>query len=178
MAAGHEEHPVKGFTPGLLDRLMDERREPGGAAQAATQHLNIDQIKDHVARDLEALLNTRAALPASVFERFPLARASILNYGLVDFAGFCLSSDEDRAAICASLKSTIETHEPRLKDVSASLELVEGSVNRLDFVIHARLELDSGGDTVNFSAVLQPSSLHYAIRKVARPRPDSGRRQA
>jgi type VI secretion system protein ImpF len=168
---------VKGFTPGLLDRLMDERREPGGASPTV-QHLNIDQIKDHVARDLEALLNTRAALPASVFERFPLARASILNYGLVDFAGFCLSSDEDRAAICASLKSAIETHEPRLKDVSASLELVEGSVNRLDFVIHARLELDSGGDTVNFSAVLQPSSLHYAIRKVARPRPDSGRRQA
>ena len=168
---------MKGFTPGLLDRLMDERREPGGASQA-TQHLSIDQIKDHVARDLEALLNTRAALPASVFERFPLARASILNYGLVDFAGFCLSSDEDRAAICASLKSAIETHEPRLKDVSASLEPSQGNVNRLGFVIHARLELDKGGDTVNFSAVLQPSSLHYAIRKVARARPEPGRRQA
>jgi type VI secretion system protein ImpF len=178
MAAEHEEHPMNGFTPGLLDRLMDERREPGDASPAATHNLNIDQIKDHVARDLEALLNTRAALPASVFERFPLARASILNYGLVDFAGFCLSSDEDRAAICASLKSAIETHEPRLREVSASLELVEGSVNRLDFVIHARLELDSGGDTVNFSAVLQPSSLHYAIRKQARLRLERGRHQA
>jgi type VI secretion system protein ImpF len=169
---------MKGFTPGLLDRLMDERSEPGDAARAPAPGLSIDQIKDHVARDLEALLNTRAALPASVFERFPLARASILNYGLVDFAGFCLSSDEDRAAICASLKSAIETHEPRLKDVSASLILAEGSVNRLDFVIHARLELASGGDTVNFSAVLQPSSLHYAIRKQTRPRPEPGRRQA
>ena len=167
---------MKGFTPGLLDRLMDERSQPGSAAPAAAQGLNLDQIKDHVARDLEALLNTRAALPASVFERFPLARASILNYGLVDFAGFCLTSDEDRAAICASLKSAIEIHEPRLKDVSASLELAEGSVNRLDFVIHARLELEAGGDTVNFSAVLQPSSLHYAIRKVARPHGDGGRR--
>jgi type VI secretion system protein ImpF len=168
---------MKGYTPGLLDRLMDERSEPGGASAAARQ-LNIDQLKDHVARDLEALLNTRAALPDSVFERFPLARASILNYGLVDFAGFCLSSDEDRAAICACLKSAIETHEPRLKDVSASLERSRGSVNRLDFVIHARLELDHGGDTVNFSAVLQPSSLHYAIRKQARPRVEPGRRQA
>lgn len=168
---------MKGFTPGLLDRLMDERREQGGASQAA-QSLNLDQIKDHVARDLEALLNTRAALPESVFERFPLARASILNYGLVDFAGFCLSSDEDRAAICASLKSAIETHEPRLKDVSASLEPSVGSVNRLDFVIHARLELASNGDSVNFSAVLQPSSLHYAITKQTRPRPEPGRRQA
>ena len=163
---------MKGFTPGLLDRLMDERREPGVAAQGLT----LDQIKDQVARDLEALLNTRAALPAAVFAHFPLARASILNYGLLDFAGFCITSDEDRAAICASLKTAIEIHEPRLKDVSASLELAEGSVNRLDFAIHARLELDAGGDSVDFSAVLQPSSLHYAIRKSARARPPGGKR--
>ena len=168
---------MKGFSPGLLERLMDERKLPGRPGRALAEGLSIDQIKDHVARDLEALLNTRAALPAAVFERFPLARASILNYGLVDFAGFCLSSDEDRAAICAGLKSAIETHEPRLKEVSARLERSAGSVNRLDFVIHARLELASSGDTVNFSAVLQPSSLHYAIRKVARPNTGS-RRQA
>jgi len=160
---------MKGFTPGLLDRLMDERA-PAGAASMTAQGLTIDQIKDHVARDLEALLNTRAALPAALFDHFPLARASIMNYGLVDFAGFCLSSDEDRAAICASLTRAIEIHEPRLKEVSASLEFVEGSVNRLDFAIHARLELDAGGDSVDFSAVLQPSSLHYAIRKTARAR--------
>lgn len=169
---------MKGFAPGLLDRLMDERGEPDGAPQ----RLNIEQIKDHVARDLEALLNTRAALPAGAFDEFPLARASILNYGLLDFAGFCMSSDEDRAAICAALACAIETHEPRLKDVSASIELAAGSVNRLDFVIHARLELNgddeagNGNRSVDFSAVLQPSSLHYAIRKTARPRPPEGRR--
>lgn len=163
---------MKGFTPGLLDRLMDERGEPGGAAQ----RLSIEQIKDHVARDLEALLNTRAALPAQAFDEFPLARASILNYGLLDFAGFCMTSDEDRAAICAALTSAIEAHEPRLKDVSASIEAAAGSVNRLDFVIHARLalhgddEAGNGNGSVDFSAVLQPSSLHYAIRKTARPR--------
>ena len=161
---------MKGFTPGLLERLMDERNPPGGAPASNTQGLSIDQIKDHVARDLEALLNTRAALPACVFERFPLARASILNYGLVDFAGFCLTSDEDRAAICASLTRAIETHEPRLQDVSACLTLAEGSVNRLDFAIHARLVVDDGADSVDFSAVLQPSSLHYAIKKTARAR--------
>lgn len=164
---------MKGFTPGLLDRLMDERSASG----SNTNGLSIDQIKDHVARDLEALLNTRAALPASLFEHFPLARASILNYGLVDFAGFCLTSDEDLAAICASLARAIETHEPRLKDVSASLELAAGSVNRLDFAIHARLVLHDGGDSVDFSAVLQPSSLHYAIKKTARARAP-GKRQS
>jgi len=157
---------MKGYLPGLLDRLMDERQDGAVAvSRNAAGRLSLEQIKDHVARDLEALLNTRAALPPQDFDDYPRARASILNYGLVDFAGFCLTSDEDRAAICASLKAAIETHEPRLKDVSASLEAVAGSVNRLSFVIHARLALHGAGDTVNFSAVLQPSSLHYAIKK-------------
>ena len=151
---------MKDFVPGILERLMDERARDGARAS-----LSLEQIKDHVARDLEALLNTRAAMPAGTFDDYPQARASIVNYGLVDFAGFCLTSEEDRAAICASLKAAMETHEPRLRDVSATLEAVAGSVNRLSFVIHARLELAAGGDTVNFSAVLQPSSLRYAIRK-------------
>lgn len=163
---------MKGFTPGLLDRLMDERGEPGAAAR-----LSIEQVKDHVARDLEALLNTRAALPPAAFDEFPLARASILNYGLLDFAAFCMSSDEDRAAVCAALIRAIETHEPRLKDVSASIALVPGSVNRLDFVIHARLAPGEGADSVHFSAVLQPSSLHYAIRKTGNARGPGGQRQ-
>ncbi|MEN3276206.1 MAG: type secretion system protein ImpF [Massilia sp.] len=163
---------MTGFTPGLLDRLMDERGEQGGAAR----RLTIEQIKDHVARDLEALLNTRAALPTGAFDEFPLARASILNYGLLDFAGFCMTSDEDRAAICAALTRAIEAHEPRLKEVSARLDLAAGSVNRLDFVIHARLELAEGSDAVDFSAVLEPSSLHYAIRTTALPRTPGGRR--
>jgi len=163
---------MNGFTPGVLDRLMDERREAG----AANPRLTIEQIKDLVARDLEALLNTRVALAPGVFDEFPQARASILNYGLADFAAFCLTSAEDRDAICASIKTAIETFEPRLKDVSATLVPVPGSVNRLDFVINARLALFDSGDTVNFSAVLQPSSLHYAVGRAARPRGPDGKR--
>ena len=163
---------MNGFTPGVLDRLMDERREAG----AASPRLTIEQIKDLVARDLEALLNPRVALEPGIFDEFPQARGSILNYGLADFAAFCLTSAEDRAAICASIKSAIETHEPRLKDVSASLVAVPGSVNRLDFVINGRLALLDTGETVNFSAVLQPSSLHYAVRRTARPRGPDGKR--
>ncbi len=163
---------MNGFTPGVLDRLMDERREAG----AANPRLTIEQIKDLVARDLEALLNTRVALAPGVFDEFPQARASILNYGLADFAAFCLTSAEDRAAICASIKTAIETFEPRLKDVSATLVPVPGSVNRLDFVINARLALFDSGDTVNFSAVLQPSSLHYAVGRAVRPRGPDGKR--
>jgi type VI secretion system protein ImpF len=145
------------YIPGLLDRLMGERAHPGRAS--------VEQLKDDVARDLEALLNARAGMPPEAFDAWPLARASILNYGLTDFAAFCLSSSEDRAAICACLKDAIERHEPRLKNVSAVLAPGQGGVNRLNFAINATLHAGPGVEPVNFNAVLQPSSLHYAISK-------------
>jgi type VI secretion system protein ImpF len=157
---------MKGFVPGLLDRLMGESQSGG----SGVHRMSIEQLKDSVARDLEALLNTRLAIPPARFGEYPRVRASILNYGLADFAGMCLTSSEDRAAICASLKVAIETHEPRLTEVSASLEAEGGAVNRLNFVISARLVADPGAEPVNFNAVLQPSSLRYSISRTQRQR--------
>jgi type VI secretion system protein ImpF len=157
---------MTGFEPGLLDRLMGEHDH--GAA-GATARLSLEQLKDSVARDLEALLNTRIGIAPDVFADYPEARRSIVNYGLADFAGLCLTSTEHRAVICNSLKAAIETHEPRLKNVKASLELEKGSVNRLNFVIHATLHLHPATEPVNFNAVLQPSSLNYSITRAARP---------
>jgi type VI secretion system protein ImpF len=154
------------FTPGLLDRLMDET---GQGAAAGTRH-TVEQLKDLVARDMEALLNTRVAVPSRTFDDYPHARRSVLNFGLSDFAAMCLTSSEDRAAICASIKSAIEAHEPRLTEVSASLEPGAGGVNRLHFVIHARLLVGPDAEPVNFNAVLQPSSLRYSIIRHSRQR--------
>ena len=153
------------YPPGLLDRLMGQQAQPGRSGA--------EQLKDNVARDLEALLNARAGVAPERFDAYPLARASILNYGLTDFAAFCLSSSEDRAAVCACLKDAIERHEPRLKNVSAALVPELGGVNRLSFVINATLHAGPGAgpgfDPVNFNIVLQPSSLNYVISKTGRP---------
>jgi type VI secretion system protein ImpF len=163
---------MKGFAPGLLDRLMGE--SPSGGS--GVPRMSIEQLKDSVARDLEALLNTRAAIPPAKFHDYPRARASILNYGLADFAGMCLTSSEDRAAICASIKAAIETHEPRLAEVSASLEPEGGAVNRLSFVITATLVAEPGAEPVNFNAVLQPSSLRYSISRTQRQKNQTQRK--
>lgn len=158
---------MKGYKPGLLDRLMDERPEAGGGAALS---LGSEQLKDSVARDLEALLNTRLPFDPAILNAYPEARASILHYGLQDFAGYCLTSSADRAAVCASIQDAIEAHEPRLREVSATLDLGAGSVNRLSFIIHARIKLPDSSEPVNFNAVLQPSSLHYAVKRNVRPR--------
>ena len=158
---------MQGCTPGLLDRLMDERRD--AVPDTSGTRIGIEGFKDSVARDLEALLNTRIALDAGDLAGYPHARASLLHYGLVDFAGCCLTSSIDRAAICASIEAAIAAHEPRLSDVRAVLEPDAGAVNRLQFAIHARLVLDGQHETINFNAVLQPSSLHYNIHRTVRP---------
>ena len=148
---------MNGFSPGLMDRLMGGRGHPA----------SVGQIKDAVARDLEDLLNTRAAPLETGLGAYPECAGSIVNYGLIDFAGLCLSSSEDRARICASLKAAIERHEPRLRQVQARIELRTGVVNRVDFIISGVLAVFPAYEPVSFDAVLQPSTLHYSINHSA-----------
>ena len=146
------------YVPGLFDRLTaGGRTHDGGAGWS------LDQLKDAVARDLEDLFNTRAALQDSALEAFPEVARSILSYGLIDFAGMCLTSDEDKKKICAAVELAVERHEPRLYAVSAALQTTGVTVNRVDIVIRARLKADPAAELVQFDAVLKPSTQQYTI---------------
>jgi len=158
---------MKGFTPGLFDRLLGVPVR-GGSAGAAVSRMSLDDLKDAVARDLEALLNTRSALSEDLLKPFPECGRSVVSYGLTDFADRSLSSPADRAYICACLEKTIERHEPRLRNAKASLDVRDEMVNRLNFSITALLVASTSQEPVNFDAVLQPSSLHYSISKAGR----------
>ncbi|WP_296942488.1 type VI secretion system baseplate subunit TssE [uncultured Massilia sp.] len=157
---------MKGFTPGLFDRLTGTpMRGPGAMRMSA------EDLKDAVARDLEALLNTRSTIPEGVLEAYPECSRSIVTYGLNDFADRSLSSPADRAYICGCLEKVIAQHEPRLQNVKALLEMREDSVNRLRFSITALLVAHASQEPVNFDAVLQPSTLQYSISKPGRAAP-------
>jgi len=165
---------MKGFTPGLFDRLLGapSRGAAGSVSNvtnaATVSRISAEDLKDAVARDLEALLNTRAVFPEELLEDYPECSSSILNYGLNDFADRSLSSPSDRAHICACLEKVIARHEPRLRNVKASLEIREGAVNRLNFSITAMLVASTSQEPVNFDAVLQRSTLQYSISKAGR----------
>jgi type VI secretion system protein ImpF len=154
---------MHGYVPGLMDRLMDGAGHGGGSA--APLRVSVEELKDSVARDLEALLNTRIAIPELSPKRFPECRRSLVTYGLQDFAGRSLSSFDDRAHICACLEQAIARHEPRLRNVRASLELRDDAVNCLNFSITALLVVHAAQEPVNFDAVLQPASQHYTISR-------------
>lgn len=150
---------MDGCRPGLLDRLL--------ASQPRGGFLSQEQLKESVAHDLEVLLNTRTALPPRLLQDYPECARSILNFGLADFAGLSHSSSEDRARICASVRQAVERHEPRLSGVQVALAPSAGTVNRIDIVISGVLAASGAREAVSFSAALQPSSLHYSIKRGA-----------
>jgi type VI secretion system protein ImpF len=156
---------IKGFEPSLFDKLFDDL--PVGAAR---WRLSLEQLKDSVARDLEALLNTRVILSEAYETSFPLASRSLAGFGLSDFAGLSLANVHDRRRICASIAAAIAAHEPRLRDVRVELELHRKTVNALYFSINAVLFVRPAQEPVAFDALLQPTSLQYSVSR-HRPRP-------
>lgn len=57
------------FLPGLFDRLIGDR--PCTVSDSGMAELTLDQLKDAVAADLQALLNTRAAYPEGLLDAYP-----------------------------------------------------------------------------------------------------------
>jgi len=158
---------MKGFTPGFFDRLLGTPMRH--ATGTRLLRMSIEDMKDAVARDLEALLNTRAVMAEDLLKAYPECSESIVSYGMIDFADLSLSSPSDRAYICACIEKTIACHEPRLREVKALLEMREGTINRLNFSITGLLVASTSEEPVNFDAVLQPSTLQYSISKTGRP---------
>jgi type VI secretion system protein ImpF len=155
------------YSPTLFDRLADHAsREPG--EKQPLRLITAEELKESVAKDLEALLNCRCAYDEDTFQGFPETLQSMCSYGMRDFVGLSLANPGDRNTICRSLEHTIAIHERRLKQVRVSLELESGAVNRLKFSIHALLIVHPSTEPVFFDALLQPSTLQYSVSKAKR----------
>jgi type VI secretion system protein ImpF len=157
---------MKGFPQTLFDKLIGEHSSK--TTNGNVTRLSMEQVKDSVARDLEALLNTRAVIAEDTLEDYPECGRSILSYGLCDFAGLSLASIDDREFVCRGLERTIARHEPRLRNVRARLEVDQNSINKLYFGITAMLVVNESKEPVSFDALLQPSSLQYSINSSKR----------
>jgi type VI secretion system protein ImpF len=144
---------MQSFVPGLFDRLDADDDAKAG------------EWRESITRDLEALLNTRSALLPHALAAYPAVSGSIVNYGLIDFAGMCMTSDTDQKRICAAVRMAIERHEPRLHRVTATLQPRKGAINRVDFVITAELK-STAAEPMQFNAVFQPSLQRYSIQRV------------
>jgi type VI secretion system protein ImpF len=142
--------PPRGLLPSLLDRLIDPE-----AVMSQDRHgYTVAQMVAAVHRDLEDLLNTRqtaAGLPADCAE----VQRSVVAYGMPDLAGLPAVSPDQRARIGRLLEAIIQRHEPRLRDVKATLLDPAQKVQRtVRFRVEARLNVDPAPE-VAFDTILE-----------------------
>jgi type VI secretion system protein ImpF len=148
----------------LLDRLMDDH--PETATEMPSEMIyDVARYKQAVARDMEALLNTRCiCLDDEAMEPFPHAKNSLLFFGIPDLSSLSLLNPEDRMFLRDSIRKTIERYEPRLTKVRVNLEISRELNQMLRFRVDALLKIHPSRPPVTFDAMLQLSSNTYHVK--------------
>jgi type VI secretion system protein ImpF len=154
-----------------LDPLQDAAAEVAGGkprlvfvVDTALGSYGIRELKRAVARDLEALLNTRREALDELPESLEEVRRSLVTYGLPDFTAASLQSSRDRTRIRRALEDTIAAFEPRLERVRIELEETESSERAMRFRVEGWLRLDPTPEPVAFDTVLQLTTREYSVQ--------------
>ena len=148
----------------VLDRLLDD------APQAAQEppygaRFDLARHKQAVARDLEALLNTRCPLlDPGTAARHPLASCSFLAYGIPDLSSLSLLNPDHRRRLRDQILQAVVRFEPRLCQVRVDLEPPGEGRRLLRFRVEAVLRAHPARPGVVFAAVLKLSSNACQVR--------------
>jgi type VI secretion system protein ImpF len=120
--------------PTVLDCLLYEKSEADG------DHLRErDPLLASIARDLEALLNSRRR-EGQIPDQYVEARRSILTFGVPEFDQYGgLAAASERTRLCQTMETAIQIFEPRLTRVSVRMLDRVKSDNALRFRIEATI---------------------------------------
>jgi type VI secretion system protein ImpF len=145
--------------PSLKDRLLD----PDSIGTAGQPGYDLSQIIESVREDLEELLNTRGSHQV-LDKQYPELARSIVTFGLPDLAGLAATTPEERQEIGRILEKIITLHEPRLRDVRASLIKTRAIEMRVRFHIDANLRVDPAPQLA-FETEVELTTGHASIRE-------------
>ena len=146
----------------LLDEIFSD--ELHKMRKPAPSSANIRELKKSIARDIEALLNTRRELLEGAPPEYKEVNNSLLMFGLPDFTSYSLVNPEHRKLIRRSVEEALTKFEPRLKSVQVTLESPRKFDAALHFRIDALLRLDPAPEPVTFDASLQLGTSSYRVR--------------
>jgi type VI secretion system protein ImpF len=146
----------------LLDRLIDEAPDlPLDPPRSRSEQ--VAAIRASFRRDLEAILNTRRRCltpPASL----RALQSALPYYGVPDFIGMSLATQQERLALVRSLEETIRTFEPRFQSVELSLVQERDQVDRvLRIRIEAVTRLEQMGGPIVFETTLDPATRTFSV---------------
>ena len=144
-------------TQSVLDRLMTLEDWP------ATRSQSVQYFRDALKRDLEWLLNTRQPGMREL-EEYPLANASMVNYGLPDVSSLGLASASDQRRLRQAILTCIKNYEPRLMNVDVTMEGSDVADRKLRFHIEGLMRLDPAPEEISFDTVLELTSGEYRMK--------------
>lgn len=148
----------QGLKPSVLDRLID----PESSGTAWRPGYGLQQMLDVIRRDVEELLNTRQTADGP-----PGLHRSIFAFGLPDLSAFDVVTADQQRALGQILEETIQSFEPRLRDVVVSIsEFDEEKKQAIKFRVDARLAVEPYDDVI-FQTVLELTTGHYSVEKLS-----------
>ncbi len=149
--------------PSLLDRLIDH--EPDESTEPLWRgSYRLDELREHVRRDLEYLLNTRHGRFDLVAEPCELS-LSTLTYGLPDVTGIIGGGVETRERIRRVVEQVVRQFEPRLKDVQVIIRESEHEFDRnIRMTIQAVLSVHPILEAVTFDTSVEPTTGTCEVR--------------
>jgi type VI secretion system protein ImpF len=157
--------PATGLLPSVFDRLLDPMSMGSVAsAQSASPGGSLAAITEAVRRDVEELLNNRRPVDAEA-DRFPELSRSVFAYGLPELISLPAVTGPQRDAIARLVAEAVTRHEPRLRDVRATIVGSPDPTDRtIKLRIDGRLRL-SPAPGVQFETVLQLAAGQTAVVK-------------
>ncbi|HEX8713577.1 MAG TPA: type VI secretion system baseplate subunit TssE [Terracidiphilus sp.] len=144
-------------TQSVLDRLTQVEDWP------TTRNQSVRFFRDALKRDLEWLLNTRKP-PVEEISSRPVARETVINYGLPDISALGLGSTTDQRALRSAIEACLRAFEPRLTGVHVTLESADTVDRRLRFHIEGNMKLDPAPEEIAFDTVLELASGEYKVK--------------
>ncbi|MBW1803908.1 MAG: type VI secretion system baseplate subunit TssE, partial [Deltaproteobacteria bacterium] len=133
----------------LIDRLVDLHPESTTVVRPL-RSLSREELKASLRRDLVWLLNTRTALPGSLFDKKEL---TVINYGIPDFGSDSHANPDFQALLIKRIARSISAYEPRLQDVRVAVEPDSADERGLHVIIHAVMVVDSVREPVSFRTI-------------------------
>ena len=117
-----------------------------------------------VHRDLEDLLNTRQSAVGIPIDCKELRR-SVAQYGMPDLSSIEAITADQRGQIGKLLEQLVMLHEPRLKDVRATLlEPDQNIMRNVRFRLEARIAVDPAPE-VAFDTILELTTGHSTVKR-------------
>ncbi len=149
--------------PSVLDRLIDS--DPGQSSEPLWRgSYKLEELREHVRRDLEFLLNTRHGRYDLLEQPCELA-TSTLSYGLPDFTGAVGGGMESLERVRTSVERAVREFETRLINVRVEIRQPEFEYDRnVRLTIHATLAVDPIIDLVTFDTNLESTTGICEVR--------------